>query len=269
MSEYIGYVYLTTNLLNGKQYVGQHLSDGFDKYYKGSGIAITHAINKYGWDNFNCEVICWCSTQTQLNEAEDNYIKLLGTMFPKGYNLKGGGSHGRYSKEAKEKMSKAQKKYFSKEENRKKASELQKKRYLNPDERRKLSEAHKGKHHTKETRQKNLEITKKYYESDENRKKHSETMKKYYKSEEARKKISKTLKKYYESEETREKNSKAHKKYAKAVLQYTKDGEFVKEWFSINEVGRVLCFDIGHISRCCNGNRKSYKGFIWKYKTTD
>ena len=33
--EKIGYVYLTTNLVNGKQYVGQHLSAKFDKRYKG------------------------------------------------------------------------------------------------------------------------------------------------------------------------------------------------------------------------------------------
>lgn len=152
--EKIGYVYLTTNLLNGKQYVGQHLSDGFDKYYKGSGIAITNAINKYGWDNFTCEVLQWCTTQTQLNEVEDNCIRLYGTMVPNGYNLKGGGANGKYSKESRKKMSEAKKDKTPTEETRKKMSEAQKNRFQNPEERKKLSEAHKDKHPTEETRKK-------------------------------------------------------------------------------------------------------------------
>ena len=101
--EKIGYVYLTTNLVNGKQYVGQHLAAKFDNGYKGSGIAVGHAFNKYGWDNFRCEIICWCTTQKQLDVCENNYIKLLNTMFPNGYNLRGGGAHGKHGKESRKK----------------------------------------------------------------------------------------------------------------------------------------------------------------------
>lgn len=109
MSEFIGYVYLTTNLVNGKQYVGQHLSDDFDKYYKGSGTYIIRAFNKYGWDNFDCKVLQWCTTQTQLNAVEDNCIKLYGTMVPNGYNLKGGGANGKWSEESRKRASEAKK----------------------------------------------------------------------------------------------------------------------------------------------------------------
>ncbi len=54
-------------------------------------------------------------------------------------------------------------------------------------------------------------------------------------------------------------------KKPRKVLQYTKDGEFVKEWKSAVEVHRILGFDQSHISKCCRGEEKSYKGCIWRY----
>ena len=58
-------------------------------------------------------------------------------------------------------------------------------------------------------------------------------------------------------------------KKSKKVYQYTKDGDFIKDWVSLREIERKLGYSIQGISSCCLGNRKSYKGFIWKYKTTD
>ena len=53
-----GYIYITTNLLNGKKYIGKHKSSEFefDKYY-GSGKYIKAAIKKYGLENFKCELL--------------------------------------------------------------------------------------------------------------------------------------------------------------------------------------------------------------------
>lgn len=53
---------------------------------------------------------------------------------------------------------------------------------------------------------------------------------------------------------------------SKSVLQFSKSGEFIQEWPSAMEVQRVLGFDNRSISNCCSGNRKSYKGFVWKRK---
>lgn len=53
---------------------------------------------------------------------------------------------------------------------------------------------------------------------------------------------------------------------SKQVLQYTKTGEFVREWPSIAECGRNG-FDHRNIISCCRGKRKFHKGFIWKYKS--
>ena len=47
------------------------------------------------------------------------------------------------------------------------------------------------------------------------------------------------------------------------ILQYTLDGEFVREWPSAVDVGKEVN---GNICHCLNGRRKSAYGFIWKYK---
>ena len=60
-------------------------------------------------------------------------------------------------------------------------------------------------------------------------------------------------------------NKKVAEKLSKPVLQYTLDGEFVREWKSTMECGRngylFVC-----VSKCCLGKQKSHKGFIFKYK---
>ena len=55
------------------------------------------------------------------------------------------------------------------------------------------------------------------------------------------------------------------KKLSKPVLQYTLDGEFVREWHSIRECGRNG-YNRGNVYACCLGKLKKYKNFIWKYK---
>lgn len=55
-------------------------------------------------------------------------------------------------------------------------------------------------------------------------------------------------------------------KMSKQVLQYTKDGDFVKEWSSVHEINRQKGYDCSHIFKCCSNKRKSAYGFIWKYK---
>lgn len=55
---------------------------------------------------------------------------------------------------------------------------------------------------------------------------------------------------------------------AKAVLQYTLDGEFVKEWPSTMEIQRVLGFSNGTIGRACRGEYRQSNGYIWRYKSS-
>ena len=53
------------------------------------------------------------------------------------------------------------------------------------------------------------------------------------------------------------------KKCSLPILQFAKDGTFVKEWPSLREAGRQL--GIQNICACLKGHRKSAGGFVWRY----
>lgn len=51
----------------------------------------------------------------------------------------------------------------------------------------------------------------------------------------------------------------------KVVLQYTKDGELIKEYEYLSQVLEDG-FHIGNVGSVCNGKLKTHKGFVWKFK---
>lgn len=55
------------------------------------------------------------------------------------------------------------------------------------------------------------------------------------------------------------------KKSSIPILQFTKDGEFMKEWPSAREAGRQLGIAHQSICQCCKGRHKSAGGFVWTY----
>lgn len=68
-----GYVYMTTCKVTGKHYIGQHKGK-FQRWYLGSGSAITNDINKYGKSAFSVEILAWALTADELNKLENHYI---------------------------------------------------------------------------------------------------------------------------------------------------------------------------------------------------
>lgn len=106
-------IYLRTNLINGKKYVGQTVNFKnrqnawlFKKRY--AGEAIDNARKRYGTENFKVEILRECDTQDELNKWEMYFIKELNTISPNGYNLTNGGegvSGYKISDETKQKMS--------------------------------------------------------------------------------------------------------------------------------------------------------------------
>ena len=56
------------------------------------------------------------------------------------------------------------------------------------------------------------------------------------------------------------------KKRSIPILQFAKDGTFMKEWPSVNEAGRQLGIACSSICRCLKGRYKSAGGFVWRYK---
>jgi len=91
MSEHV--VYCLTNKVNGKKYVGQTTNysrrmSGHQK--KTSCIAVWRAIQKYGWENFDKEVLVETDKEN-VDELERHLIKEHKTRIPNGYNIRAGG----------------------------------------------------------------------------------------------------------------------------------------------------------------------------------
>ena len=89
-----GFIYITTNLINGKRYIGQKIFDerGRWKYYKGSGKILKEAFKKYGRDNFSTNIIDIAYSFEELNEKEISYISFFDAQNSDDYyNLEKGG----------------------------------------------------------------------------------------------------------------------------------------------------------------------------------
>ena len=92
-----GYIYKTTNNINGKIYVGLHRvnDNAIDEKYLGSGKRLKYAIEKYGKENFSCEILEWCDSDDLLSEREIFWINQLNSMDENiGYNMNEGGIGG-------------------------------------------------------------------------------------------------------------------------------------------------------------------------------
>lgn len=51
----------------------------------------------------------------------------------------------------------------------------------------------------------------------------------------------------------------------KTINQYNLDGNFIRSWESGVKIQNNLNINRGHISQCCNGQRKTAGGYIWKF----
>jgi len=93
-----GCIYLITNLINGKVYVGQTLNykDRMKKHEKSGKnpkYYFPYAISKHGWENFTKEILIDDVPEEDLDNLEINYIAFYDSFNrEKGYNCtKGGG----------------------------------------------------------------------------------------------------------------------------------------------------------------------------------
>lgn len=108
-----GYIYKTTNKIDGKVYIGKCQGE-FRPSYFGSGLRLKRALKSHGRNNFNIEVICTLPEQSQLDEFEkfmiSKYREIMGR--DRIYNIQDGGEGGlglRHSEESKNKMSRKRK----------------------------------------------------------------------------------------------------------------------------------------------------------------
>ena len=161
------FVYQTTNLVNGKIYIGAHKTNNLDDDYLGSGKILQYAIKKYGVDNFLRTVLCFCHNIHEMYALEydflnDDFFKLNRDIL---YNLKVGGHGGIHSicltEESKRKKILGIIKANTGRKQSKKACESNRKSrkllWTNPEYRNKCILSHIGKKQTKEQIEKRLD----------------------------------------------------------------------------------------------------------------
>jgi group I intron endonuclease len=163
-----GRIYLVTNKINGKQYVGQTIT----KHSRhGHGHALRDAYKKYGHSMFIYEHLTQGNlTENQLDCFEKFWIDVFDTLAPNGYNLEGGGKRGKYVYHAPSLGKKAS------EETRAKMSASQKAR-VNSFE----THPNTGKRHSEETKAKMATAKMNQVQSEETKLKRSESIKAWHK----------------------------------------------------------------------------------------
>lgn len=218
------YIYKTTNILNGKFYIGKrHYRKRDENWYLGSGIYLKRAIEKFGRENFKKEIIEWCSSSEEVNLREKFWIAELNALNPKiAYNLAPGGEGG-----------------FLGEEAHKKTSLKLKGRKLPKEVIEKMSKAKKGKKKSKE----HIEKIRKTLTGRKRTEKEVENMSKGI------------LKLYEEGFES---------PVQIPIYQYDiNTGNFISSYKSCQEASRVTGFDRKAINNACLGLTKKSNKFIW------
>jgi group I intron endonuclease len=236
-------VYKTTNLINGKIYVGKDSKD--NKKYLGGGKLLKLAIKKYGKKNFIKETLDICKTIDELNEQEKYWIEKLKSRETNiGYNILVGGE-------------------ISPMENNRHTNETKIKMSINHVDVNGDKNPMFGK--TFENAWEDQGLTKKEIEKKKNEwlLKRSELSKGENNGMYGVSRVGKDNpffdKKH--SEETKKKLSVKAKK--KIVLQCDLSGKILKEWDSTMMVYRELGINCRN---CCRGLTKTACGFIWRYK---
>jgi hypothetical protein len=88
------FTYKTTNLINGRYYLGMHSTNYIDDGYIGSGKRLWYEIRKYGKNNFKLEILNYFNSREELVQAEINLITEEDLKNINCLNCKSGGEGG-------------------------------------------------------------------------------------------------------------------------------------------------------------------------------
>lgn len=84
-------IYKTTNLINGKIYVGLHSTDKLEDGYLGSGWVFKNALKKYSRKNFKRDILLVLSSRDEARNIESLLVDQSFISRPDTYNLEDGG----------------------------------------------------------------------------------------------------------------------------------------------------------------------------------
>lgn len=230
-------VYRHTNKLNGKIYIGITCKSPEQRWEGGRGYRhndhMNSAIQKYGWENFDHDILFAGLTEDEALTLERSLIEQYHSADREyGYNIeKGGQKRGAYSEETLEKM--RQRMLGPNNHNYGK--------HLSEETRRKLSECNRGERHPKYGTHHSEETRRKIGDSHRGEKNWN---------------YGKTV-----SEETREKMRQSGARNKPVLCVET--GVIYR---SAREASRQTGTNISGISLACRGERlKTARGFHWEY----
>lgn len=264
-------VYVHTNKINGKKYVGVTSLKPDDRWQNGRGYShnkyFTNAIKKYGWsEGFTHEIVAENLSVEDAYQMERELIQHYDCMNPNGYNATSGGEIGKeYSEETRKKIGENTRNQS--EETRRKRSESAKARCT--DEWRKaVSDRMKGKWSGENNP--NFGNYAKYVERSSKSSLHDSVSRVYpligeknpmygkKHTDESKEKISQNRKGKLEGKDNPR---------ARQVVQLTKDGEFIRQWDYITQAADFFGVKPWNIITCCThpDKLKSAYGFKWMY----
>lgn len=235
-------VYMHTNKINGKKYIGITQQSVEQRWRNGRGYktqVFYNAIKKYGWNNFSHDVLFDGLTK---EEAEQKEIELIAFYKSDnknfGYNVSHGGNcSGTMLEETKRKISEANKGKIVSEETKQKMKENNVRPMLgkhHTDEAKaKIRQANTGKHHSKETKHKLSQIFK-------GRKLTPEWIEHRTKAQTGLKRSKETVNKIREA--------------VSVKVICINDRQI---YDSLTIASEATGVNISHISQCCNKHRKS------------
>ena len=293
------YVYVIVNKINLKLYFGSHSWEGTgaDKNYYGSGKIIKQAIEKYGKDNFQVEVLYYYDNVEECRKDEERILTEYNVKdCPHSYNLKNS-AIGMTSEDMTDEI-------------RKNLSQIHKGKTLSENTKRKMSESKKGLKRSENTKRKIAESLKGRKLSEEHRKNLLQSKKnvmtpivvidkngkvKIFKSQKECSRVlevnlgnindclkgrHKTCKGYIikhlkrcitDYKITKRKAKKTEKiklttkrKGTTPIVAIQKDTGRVRMFLSQLECSRVLGANSGSINNCLKGIRKSTGGYTFK-----
>jgi group I intron endonuclease len=252
----MGYIYLITNTINKKQYVGQTKRADVEERWrqhrsnKTVGPYLKSAYEKYGYNKFKYQIICICFDE-DCDKYEEEYIKKFNTLSPNGYNLKSGGHFSKHHPDTIIKMSESIKKVWT-DEKRKEMS-IRFSGENAPRYGKKTSEETKEK-----LRQVNIErwknMSKEEYDNT-------------CKERKSRIHGKNPSQKVIAALEKGRKNRKSYNK--KRIGKYDISNNLLESFESISEASRTTGICHSTISKVClqKGHYKTAGGFVWKYIT--
>lgn len=226
---------------SGKVYIGITSKVPERRWQNGTGYHhnpyFSSAIQKYGWENIDHEIIAKELSFDMACKMEIDLIAQYRSNDPDyGYNLTSGGE-GRLG-------------YAHSEETKRRISEANTGKKRTDEEKHKMSLSRKGRKMPPFT--------------DEHRQRISESCIGRPSSRKGTHLTDET--KYKLSEANKGKCIGAKSPVAKKVCQYDMAGNFIKEWDCIRDVERTLKISSSNITTVCKGGRlKSAGGYIWKY----